>query len=119
MNDDATGWPVSLKNEATPNVTVFSSAATAPTAAVGAASAIVPDAHIPPSGQKQHTKPFYPATTNNMTKKYTINTTPAPDTPTAATADASARSPVSKISNSPYSLRNCNLNPQLHQHEKT
>ena len=50
-HDDATNRPVSPINEATPNDDVFPGAT--------AASTIVPDAHILPSGQKQLTKPFF------------------------------------------------------------
>ena len=64
-HNDATDQPVSLNNEETPGATVFSVTAPAPTAGAAAgavASTIVPDAHIPPSGQKQHTKPFFQRT---------------------------------------------------------
>ena len=57
MNNDACDGaekiPVFLNNEATPYTTVFDSVNTAPTAgASGAASTIVSDAHITPSGKK-------------------------------------------------------------------
>ena len=57
MNDDACDGaekiPVFLNNEATPYTTVFDSVNPAPTAgASGAASTIVSDAHITPSGKK-------------------------------------------------------------------
>ena len=41
---DATGWPVSLNNESTPDAAVFAGASLAPTAA----STIIPGDHIPP-----------------------------------------------------------------------
>ena len=107
--DDATDQPVSLNNEATLDVAVFAGTNPIPTAASGAASNIVSDAHIPPSGQKQHTKPFYPVNMDNMAKKDTIDTIPAPESPTTALADASARYSVLIVSNSPYSLRNSNF----------
>ena len=60
-HDDATEQPVSFNNEATPDVAFSPRSNTAPTAgSAAAASIIVPEAHIPPSGQKQHTKPFSP-----------------------------------------------------------
>ena len=58
---------------------------------------------------KQHTKPFSPVNMNKMAKKYTTDTTPVYDSPTASPAEASARSPGLTVSNSPYSLRNCNF----------
>ena len=84
MNNDtcnnATDRPVSLNNEATSDATVFPSSAPAPTVSAvtfsGAASTIVPDAHIPPSGQKQHTEPFSPVNMKKMAKKEKIDTTP-------------------------------------------
>ena len=113
LNDDACNnainWPVSLNNEATPYNAVFSGAAPTSTSATDVASTIVPDAHIPPSGQKQHTKPFYPVNMKKVAQKYTLGTTPAPYAPTATTADASSRYPGLVVSNSPYSLRNRNF----------
>ena len=44
-----------------------------------------------------------------MVKKDTIDTTPSTESPTAAPADASARSPSLTVSNSPCSLRNRNF----------
>ena len=87
MNNDATNPPIFLKNEATPDSTVFASANPASTdasAGTGYAPNIFPDAHIPPSGQKQYTKPFYPVNAKNMDKKNTIDTTPEPDAHTDA-----------------------------------
>ena len=62
VRNESTNRPVSLKNETTPDTAIFSVFTPTPTSstAVVAASTIVPDAHIPPSGQKQHTKPFSP-----------------------------------------------------------
>ena len=88
----------------------FSGVDPSPTDVTGAAaSTIVPDAHTPPSGVKQHTKPFYPANMKEMAKKDKIDTTPAPNAPTGATADASSLSTGFTVSNSPYSLRNHNF----------
>ena len=57
--DRANDQPISLINEANPDANVFAGASPSPTdASAGAgadraASTIVPDAHIQPSGQKQ------------------------------------------------------------------
>ena len=103
MNDNTRGdaiyWPISLNNEATPDASIFAGAAPAPTSTV-IASIIVPEAHIPPLGQKQHTKTFSPVHMKKMAKKDTIDTTPAPDALTAALADTSAQSPGLTVSNS-------------------
>ena len=114
MNDyacnKATDRPVSLNNEATPEAAVFAGAAPASTDATAtAATTIFPDAHIPPSGGKLHTKPFSPVNMNNMYKKYRIKTTTELYAPTAAPADASDQSLVLTVSNSPYSLRHLNF----------
>ena len=87
-HDDTADRPISINNWFNSDATFFTSAAPAPTAT--AATSIVPDAHIPPSGQKQHTKPFSPLKIKNIDKKYTIDTTPKPYTPTTAPNDASA-----------------------------
>ena len=95
-NDDcnnATNQPVSLNNKYNPYTAVFDIASPAPTygaiatAAVdatvaAAASTIVPDAHIPPSGKKQYTKLFSPVNMNKMANKDTIYTIPALEAPT-------------------------------------
>ena len=56
MNDKdcygATKKPVSLNNEGTSYVVVFSGADPSHTDAAAATFTIIPDAHIPPSGQK-------------------------------------------------------------------
>ena len=104
MNNGANVQPISLKNEANPDATFLVGATPVPTA--GAASTIIPDAHIPPSGHKKQTKPFYQVNMKEMSKKDTIETTPAHQSPTAVPAYAPARSPGSTVSNSPYSLRN-------------
>ena len=106
--DGATYIPVSLNNEATTYAAAFSGAAPSPTAAT-AASTIVPDSHTPPSGKKQRIKPFYPVNMKKMCKKDTIDTTSVPDAPTATSTNASSQSPVLKVSNFPYSLRNRNF----------
>ena len=49
---NATDWPIYLTNEATADVAVFDGASPTPTVAVINDSIIVPDSHIPPSGQK-------------------------------------------------------------------
>ena len=80
MNDDArnedTDRPFNLNNEANPDTAIFSGAAPDPTATVAAAAAstIVPNAHITPSGKKQHTNPFSSANMKNMAKKDTTDT---------------------------------------------
>ena len=94
--DGATGRSTYLNNEANPDAEFLSSASPSPTVEVAAlavavvTSAIVPDAHIPPSGGKQHTKPFSPLNMKKMTKREKIDTTPAPDTLTANPANASS-----------------------------
>ena len=100
--NNATNQPVSLKNKATPDATVFASAAPAPTSDAVFASTIVPDAHIPLSGQKQHTKPFSPVRINKMENKDTMDTTPAPNAPTVFNVYASSQSHVLIVPNSPY-----------------
>ena len=97
----------SLNNESNPDTAIFT--CTVPTDVAANASTIVPYVHIPPSGQKQHTKPFYPMKMNNMSKEDTIYTTPAPNAPTANPADASAQSPGFTVSKSPYLLKNHNF----------
>ena len=89
----------------------FSGSDPSPTAAiaVAATSTIVPGAHIPTLGQKQHTKPFSPVNMKKMDKKGTINTNPDPEAPAKASVDASTRSPGFIVSNYPYSLRNRNF----------
>ena len=113
MNDDthsdAADPPFYLNNEANPDSAVFSGAAPAPTAAALTTSTIVPHAHISPSGQKHHTKQFSPVNTNKNPNKDTIVTTPVPDAPTAAPADAYSLSPGLIVSNYSYSLRNHNF----------
>ena len=113
MNDDArnnaTKQPASLKNEATPDTAVFAGAAPPPTYSAAASSTIVPDAHIQPSGQKQHANPFSAVNMKRMANKYKKFTTPATDTPTAASVGASSRSPGLTVFNSPYLLRNRNF----------
>ena len=124
--DNTTDRPVFLNNKTHPDPAVFAGAAPAPTygtgdgtgtgaapaptygtgAGTGAASTIVLDAHVPPSGKKHHTKPFYPTKMNNMAKKDTMDTTPTLDAPTTAPVDAFDQSPGLTFSNSPYSLRN-------------
>ena len=105
--DGATKRPVSLKNEATPDASVFSGATPAPTA--GAASTTVPDDYILPTGQKLHTKPFYPLNTNKIAKKDTVNNILEPDSTTAAPADTISQFPGLTLSNYPYSLRDHNF----------
>ena len=120
MNDDArdgaNNLPVSIKNEATPDASIFTWAAPALTsgtaaaaAAAAAGSTIVHDAHIPPSGGKQRANPFSPVNLKNMAKVDTIDTTPESDTSADAYTDASAQYPDLKVSKSPYSLRNRNF----------
>ena len=75
--DNTNNQPIFFNNESTPDN-------------AGAAYTIVPDTHIPPSGKKQHTKPFYPENMKNMANKDTTDTTPAPDTPTTTPDDASS-----------------------------
>ena len=60
VKNDATDRPVYLNNETNLDVAIFYGASSSPTAGngAGAASTIVPDTHIPLSGQKQHTNPF-------------------------------------------------------------
>ena len=86
--DDSTNQPVSLNNEDTPDAAVFAGTSSTPTV-VGAASDIVPDAHILSSGQKQHTKPFSTVKMKKIAKKYTIDTPLVTDTPTTNPVDAS------------------------------
>ena len=78
MNDNAcndpTEQPVSLKYEVIPDATVFSGDTPAPTATAASVSTIVAGDHIPPSGPKRQTKPFYPVNMKNITKKYPICT---------------------------------------------
>ena len=111
MNDNArknaNNWPVSLNNEAIPYDAGFNGTTTALTAT--AVSTIIPYARIPPSIQKQYTKPFSPVNMKKMANKYTSNTTPAPDAITATPVDASSQSSGLKVSNSPYSLINRNF----------
>ena len=104
--DDATDRPIPLNNESTPDAAVFSRAALAPTSA---ASVIVPDAHIPPSGKKQYTKPFSQVNTNKMSEKVTINTTPSPKALTTAPSNAPSQHAGLTVLYYPYSLRNCNF----------
>ena len=84
--NDASDRPVSLNDEANPDSTAFNGAG----AGAAAASNNVPDAHITPSGQKQHTKIFYSVNTKKMAKKDKIDTTPAANAPIAVPTDASA-----------------------------
>ena len=100
--DDPTEQPVSLKYEVIPDATVFSGDTPAPTATAASVSTIVAGDHIPPSGPKRQTKPFYPVNVKMMSKKYTIYTTPESEATTSAPNDASARSSDLTVSNSPY-----------------
>ena len=92
--DDATNRPVSLNNEANPDVAVFSGAAPPPHCRL----------------RLHHcTKPLSTVSMKKMYNKDTIDTTPATNAPTAAPADASTWFPVLIVSNYPYSLRNHNI----------
>ena len=106
MNDgaanDATGQPVTLANEATPD-------AAAPTAT--AAATIAPDAHFPSPGIKLDTELFSKRNIKNMADKEKIDTTYAPDAPNADNPDAATKDDGSTESNSPYSSRNHKLTP--------
>ena len=73
--DDATNRTVSLNNGNIPYSTVFDVVAPASTSGAASASTVVTDAHIFPSGQKQHTEPFYPVNMKDMENKATIYTT--------------------------------------------
>ena len=59
--DNATDQPTTLNNGSNPDAAIFDGATPSPTDSANAgtryASNIVPDVHIPPSGQKNHTKP--------------------------------------------------------------
>ena len=94
--NDATNRLLALNNEATPDAIVFDGATSAPAVATSAAFTIVPDVHIPPSGQKHQTLPFSPVNMNNMANNHPINTTHEPDAPTATSTNASVRSPGSQ-----------------------
>ena len=107
--DNATNWPVSLKNKATPDAAVFACTTPATTVDAAAATTIFPGGHIPPSGGKQHAKPSSPVNMKKMAKKDTIYTNPAPPAPTAVPVNAYARSPGFTVSSSPSSLRNRNF----------
>ena len=114
MNDDArnddTGMPVYLNNKYTPGITVLSRNVPYPNVDTDAvASAIVPGAHIPPSGQKEHTTPFSLVNMKKMTKKEKIDSPTAPDAPTASPVDTYALSPGLTLPKSPYLLRNRNF----------
>ena len=115
MNDDAhdnnTDQPISLNNEATLDTAVFTCANPAPTAGAGtgAASTIVPDAHISPSGKTQHTKPFYPVNMKKLAKKVTLVTNLVPYSPTTNLVETSSIPPGLTVSNPPYSLINRNF----------
>ena len=113
-HEDATDQPVSLNNESNPDAVVLPVPLLPPltrsaAAGAGGASTIVPDAHIPPSGQKQHTKKFYAVKTKEMSNKEKVYTTLASDAPTDTLYDGSSLSPGFTVSNSPYSLINRNF----------
>ena len=109
--NDATDRPLYLNNEVNLDAAVFAIAAPAPTvsAATALTSNIIPDSHIPQSGQKQHTKPFSPVNMNKIYKKEKIKTNPVPEDPTDAPAESFTWYPGLTVSNSPYSLRNRNF----------
>ena len=62
------------------------------------------NAHIPPSGQKQHTNPFSLVNIKKMDNKDKIDTYHVPGDPTAAPTNTSAQFPGLTVSNSPYSF---------------
>ena len=98
MNDDsakkATNQPVTLGKKVTP-------IAVAP-AATAATCAIAPDAHLISSGLKIDTELFLKGSTNNMADKEKIETTTAPDSPTADSPDANSQYDGSADSNYPH-----------------
>ena len=106
---NATNWPVTLDNEATPYADVFPTAN--PAVTDSSASDISPDAHLLSPGLKMDTEIFSKDNINNMADKYTIETTPSPDAPGAYTPNAADQDSVSTDSNSPYSLRNRKITP--------
>ena len=87
MKNDAcngtTNWDIYLKNEANPDTTIFSGTSPVPAAAdaVATASTIIPDAHIPPSGQNQHTNQFSQVNMKNIDKKEKLTTLLHPTLP--------------------------------------